>query len=193
MDDSIDCEYCFNPFPRYATICPACKAPRWELWFQFIPPDPETGEYNDRAEQGIHAEGLKVVRYSEHLHPDIKKLFHEKSNDPYINDLCLLLTDWPNKFEKPLGDVLVKQVGYFWEHATRELEPSFPVGEFPPLKARSERHLESDHAEPVRADGTWMTASEAQRWAADEGMDVSLSTMNNAKKGVYSKETGRGR
>jgi hypothetical protein len=127
-----NCAKCFNPFPRYATICPACHYERWIYWFEYIQPHPDTGEFHVNASRRILTHGLRVFEADD--------LY--KSGSPFApiapkeKGLVLLIRltgpdDSWETIEQPRGDNLVKPVGYVWSHTTRIEE--HPNDDFPPL------------------------------------------------------------
>jgi hypothetical protein len=79
-------------------------------------PNPRTGQYGTEATDSIEVEHLSVI--------------------PKGNGLAMLVRgtgpdgNWES-IEKPVGDTLVKPIGYFWEHA--KTGESIPDEEFPPL------------------------------------------------------------
>ncbi len=114
------CENCFFPFPRYATICPACKEARWVLCYKFIHPHPDSTEFPDRytprGEMTIPSAGLIVIENEDGTVRLIQA-------DPETGS-------W-EKIEKPFGDTPMMPVGYFWINE-QDWEQHIPVEEFPP-------------------------------------------------------------
>jgi hypothetical protein len=132
------CEECFHSFPRYDTICDACGFERWARWLHYVAPNPENGEYGEEATGSIHARGLTLCP----VEPGsgVARRLRVK---PRQSGLVLLVRgsgpeegSW-EAINRPLGKVLVRPIGYFWEHSGTGEE--VPDHEFPPTGRRVPR------------------------------------------------------
>ena len=164
------CDECMYRFDRFETLCPRRKCLRWERSYFFIRPDPKTGKFDETAKEKLASKGLAAITADNSF-----------GVIPKGDDRVLLIhRDEEGKITKPFGNTLVKEVGYFWSHTSKEWD--IPTDEFPllpPDKAINKFLFECFSAKMSDKDMRDKLTAEHPEW---------IATLTNSKAKLISRQ-----